>query len=231
MSNFFFFNEQDKDNRQFLKYHMHNYNLINDKYFNENLSYIFEEYAIILYGKKRQHHQTGHSAILIGTDSSGWYYYSMDGGDSNTSDRHTIMYFNSFNEFVNSEHNTFKHNYDDKEGKKSSEKDKNGIIIQRYTSAYKIPISYKQATKMRSAAKQYTHENYNELNWTMFGNNCTENVRQALDAGGLKNGEYATDDDIWTIVPNFTPLAKYRYIVLENSGEDISDLLKINNED
>ena len=179
---------------------------------------------IILLGNKRSGHWTGHMAMLIGDDNNGWMYYSMDGGDSTYTDRHTIETFKTIKEFNESPYSAYRSNYD--KGKVTdAETDNKGNVIQRYDEAYRIKATPEQDALMNEAAKKETHSKYSELN--IGGNNCTQNVRSALDAAGLKNGEYSSDEDIWTIVPNFTPNAKYQEIKQSNKGEDVSNLFKL----
>lgn len=184
-----------------------------------------KEDIIVLLGYKRGNgHITGHMAMLIGDDENGWMYYSMDGGDSASTDRHTIETFKSIKEFNESPHSAYRSNYD--KGKvTAAETDTNGNVIQRYDEAHRIKTTPKQDAEMNKAAKRETHSNYSQLN--IGGNNCTQNVRSALDAAGLKNGEYSSDDDVWTIVPHFTPNAKFQEIKHSNKGEDVSNLIKL----
>lgn len=50
--------------------------------------------------------------MLIGDDNNGWMYYSMDGGDSTYTDRHTIETFKTIKEFNESPYSAYRSNYD-----------------------------------------------------------------------------------------------------------------------
>lgn len=75
---------------------------------------------IVLLSNSQTGHLTGHQAILVGNDKNGWTYFSLDGDSFNYegNDQYTIANFSSLNEFANSEHNTFKNDYDDGKGLK-----------------------------------------------------------------------------------------------------------------
>lgn len=107
---------------------------------------------IILLGHKRGNgHITGHMAMLIGDDDSGWDYYSMDGGNSGSIDRHSIAHYDTIQDFNNSPHSAYRDNYDT--GKISeAEKDKNGKVIQRYNEGYRIKTTKKQDELMNKNA-------------------------------------------------------------------------------
>lgn len=70
-------------------------------------------------------HGTGHQAILIGDDKKGWTYYSKDEDNSGTNadgtlnNQFTVETFKTLKDFANSEHNTYKQDYDDGQGKKN----------------------------------------------------------------------------------------------------------------
>jgi hypothetical protein len=88
-----------------------------------------KDIIILSYGKSEPGHGLGHQAMLIGNDKDGWKFYSKDGDASYTNpdgshnDNYTIKGFKTLDEFTNSEYNTFKDDYDDKQGTKNSEKD------------------------------------------------------------------------------------------------------------
>lgn len=188
---------------------------------------------IILLGHKRENgHITGHMAMLIGDDDSGWDYYSMDGGNSGSTVRHSIAHYDTIEDFNNSPHSAYRDNYDT--GKISeAEKDKNGKVIQRYNEGYRIKTTKKQDELMNKNALKATNSNYDTTN--IIGNNCTQNVRKVLDAGGLENGEYTLVSipllvpliPVPAFVPNITPRTKYDEIKRSNKGEDVSHLLKL----
>jgi len=100
-----------------------------------------KDIIILSYGEKRPDHKYGHIAMLIGNEKDGWTYYSKDGdntgsyknerGEEQENNSFTIAGFKSLGDFANSEHNTFKDDYDDV----NSERDSNGVPKQRYEKA------------------------------------------------------------------------------------------------
>ena len=151
---------------------------------------------ILSYGEKRPGHTYGHIAMLIGNEKDGWVYYSKDGdgegsyikeGKKKENDSFTIASFKKFKDFVNSEHNTFKDDYDDVEyGYKpfeNSEKNSDGVIQQRYEKAILLTSSSENDAKMKKTANQTTATDY-----SMFLNNCVDNVEATLKVGGFKTG-------------------------------------------
>ena len=191
-----------------------------------------DDVIILSYGKGEAGHRTGHQAILIGDDQNGWVYFSLDGDsfDYDGNNQYTIETFNTFDDFVNSEHNTFKNDYDDGKGFENSEKNADGEIKQRYKEGYRIETTAEQDKKMTEAAKKTTENGYN-----MFTNNCTHNCKDALDAGGLNNGENTLINSIPVPIfggtlevyeRNFSPSAKQKEIEKSNRGKDIDSSLK-----
>lgn len=197
-----------------------------------------EDIIVLSYGKDRDpNHSTGHQAILIGDDKNGWTYLSLDGDSNNNTgvvgdDSNTIATFDSLEDFANSKHNTFLNNYDtdtddgnkpsDSEViEKSSEKNSDGSVNQRYKEGYRIKTTKEQDKKMLDAATKVTEKGYN-----MATNNCTHNCKAALNAGGLNDGESGTKAYGVVPNPNFTPRAKQKSIRRRNRGTDVSDKLK-----
>ncbi len=186
---------------------------------------------IVLRQKSQSGHQEGHQAVLIGDDKNGWNYYSNDGDsfDYNGNDQGTIAHFGSIKEFANSEHNTFKNDYDDGQGKKTSETNKDGDIKQRYAEGYRIETSKEQDAKMNEAAKETVKDGY-----SLFTNNCTDVPKNALDAGGLRNGETSNSGSVNIPIigkvsldsKNFTPSSKQQTIEENNTGKRIDEKLK-----
>ncbi|WP_243860391.1 RHS repeat domain-containing protein [Flavobacterium poyangense] len=173
-------------------------------------------------------HRWGHQAILVGDEKKGWTYISLDGDwagtkdDGSENDSYTIKQFDSLEEFTNSEYNTFKHDYDDGEGTKNSERDDNGEIKQRYREGFLIKTTDKQDNDMISAAEKTAKKGHN-----MMTNNCTAIPEVALDAAGLKNGEWTSGQVIGSpAFPNFTPNAKQASIEQRNQGKDVDNKLK-----
>ncbi|MFL0108832.1 RHS repeat domain-containing protein [Tenacibaculum maritimum] len=191
-----------------------------------------DDVIVLTYGKFRPGHGTGHQAILIGDDETGWTFYSKDkdyGTEDGKNDQFTIKTFGSVKEFANSEYNTFKSDYDDGKGKETSHIDSKGKVMQRFRDGYRIKTTKKQDASMKKAAETETKKDY-----SLTKSNCTHNCKAALDAGGLKNGESTTStlidrrngDSMKASSPNFTPNAKQEEIKKSNKGVDISNQLK-----
>ena len=183
-------------------------------------------------------HLVGHQAVLIGNDKDGWTYYSYDadegangrqdaqGGNDNFT---AGLHFNSLEEFANSEHNTFKDDYDDGRGLETAHRNGEGEIIQRYQQGFRITTSAEVDERMRNAANATFDESYNLLT----GSECTAVPRNALDAGGLANGEYTDthqrDPQNYgeTIKEkNLLPVTKQREIERSNPGVDVDRQLQ-----
>jgi len=190
---------------------------------------------VLSYGKtpfKAGQHPWGHQALLLGNEEDGWTYYSLDGdsyGNSDVSndDDYTIKHFDTLDEFTNSIHNEYRNNYDDPNSE--PEREENGEIKQRYKQAFRITTSTETDAKMNKAARITTENGHN---WCT--NNCTHNVKDALEAGGLENGEY-TEKEIENPrtyakskvkIPNFMPQAKQQEIERKNDGRRVDETLK-----
>jgi hypothetical protein len=72
---------------------------------------------------------------------------------------------------------------------------------------------------MNEATTKTVNDGYN-----LFTNNCTDNVKSALDAGGLKNGEWSYGCPM--PIPNFSPRSKQAQIERANKGTDVDNKLK-----
>lgn len=108
---------------------------------------------------------------------------------------------------------TFKDNYYDGKGFESSERDRDGNLLQRYEKAYQITTTEEQNTMMYNTADKITKDDYsNFTNW------CTDNVNGAVEAGGLEGADSTT----------FWPNSYFKDIERKNSGERIDNKLKIN---
>jgi hypothetical protein len=193
---------------------------------------------VLSYGEKdpnSNEHRWGHQAMLIGNDKDGWNYYSLDGDyfpgavATASNNDYTIKPFKTLKEFADSEHNTFKSDYDDGKGKETAEKDKDGNVKQRYKQAFRIETSKEVDAKMNEAAKETTEKGHS---WTI--NNCTSNVENALDAGGLKNGENTevktfripfTNKSATFSLRNYLPQTKQKEIESSNVGTDVDAIL------
>nr|WP_238354341.1 RHS repeat-associated core domain-containing protein [Fulvivirga marina] len=176
---------------------------------------------VLSYGGSQRNHTFGHQAVLIGNDKDGYVFYSRDKDGSYTNsegdvvnDNYTIKSFDSIEEFANSEYNTFKEDYDDDEGFKHSERDSDGNIKQRFKEGYRIKTDSETDEKMKAAADAKTKESF-----SLFSSNCTHGCKEALDAGGLNNGE-STDGS-----KNYLPQTKQEEIERSNKGTDIDDQL------
>ena len=192
---------------------------------------------VLSYGKNENsgsgtRHPHGHQAILVGDDDKGWTYYSLDGDDASgvnkdgtKNDSYTIQKFKTLDAFAISDHNTFKVNYDDGEGKANSEKSENGEVKQRYAEGFMIQTTDKQDADMNKAAAEVTKGGHSMIN-ILGANNCTAVPEAALDAAGLKNGEWTPGVLNGPPTPNFTPNAKQAEIERGNKGKDVDDKLK-----
>lgn len=185
-----------------------------------------KDIIILSYGEKRPGHKYGHIAMLIGNEKDGWTYYSKDGdntgsyknerGEEQENNSFTIAGFKSLGDFANSEHNTFKDDYDDvnygEEPFANSERDSNGIPKQRYEKATLFVTTKKEDNVMKETASETTATAYKT-----FLNNCIDNVEATLKVGGFKTGDGNGMD----------PPEKFQDIKNENKGSlDISVFLK-----
>jgi RHS repeat-associated protein len=178
-------------------------------------------------------HQVGHQAVLIGNDKDGWKFYSFDkdkkDGDSENDNFTDGVYFESLDDFRDSEHNTFKDDYDDGKGLETSHKDKDGNIIQRFEKAYRIESDAGTDGKMEKGASKTFNEPYSMFN----GNQCTRVVKNALDAGGFANGETIEYNSsgagqIKSVVPAWLPITKQKSIEKRNKGRDVTGSIRRN---
>ncbi len=201
--------------------------------------------VVLNYGSTRDpkhwnNHIVGHQAVLIGNDKKGWTYYSYDADEGvngrpsktngNENDNFTAgVHFNSLEDFANSGHNTFKDDYDDGKGTSTSHKDNDGNIIQRFQQGYRIEADAKTDKMMKKAADATFDKKYSLIK----GNQCTSVPKNALDAGGFKNGEYSDtgkrDPQNYgkTIKErNTLPVTKQKEIERSNRGIDVDNQLK-----
>jgi RHS repeat-associated protein len=184
---------------------------------------------IVLLQASRKGHSSGHQAVLIGDDKNGWTYYSKDGaagpsGNPSSGGGHSSngVPVGTLSEFANSAYNTFKGNYSDGKGKATSETDSKGNVLQRFTDGFRITTDAATDEKMKTAAAKETASDYN-----LGFNDCTHVATEALDAGGLKNGETAetgryngkTGEPI--VEMNFFPSAKQATIENKNTGVQV----------
>ena len=130
-------------------------------------------------------HLVGHQAALIGNDKDGWYFYSYDFDHGKVGDNYTSgVRFDKLENFRNSEYNTFKDDYDIP-GLKTSHKDANGKIIQRFQQAFQITTSKEQDEKMKKAASEVFNTPYSIVD----GHQCTTVPEKALQAIQYYDGE------------------------------------------
>jgi len=184
-------------------------------------------------GKTNAHaHLVGHMAVLIGNDKTGWTYLSYDfdegtnkgRGKSGANDVYTETTFKTLADFKNSEHNTFKDDYDDGQGTKTSHKDADGNIIQRYENAFQIAATAEKDAEMLKAASAVFDTPWTQVESIGQANNCTTVAEKALNAGGFKNGEmtpYIQTDAVEIGTRNFLPAAKQEGIEKRNTGTDV----------
>jgi len=189
-------------------------------------------------GKTNAHpHIVGHMAVLIGNDKKGWTYLSYDydtgnnkgRGKSGSNDVYTERTFESLDEFKNSEHNTFKDDYDDGKGLQSSHKDAAGKIIQRYQDAYQITTDSATDQIMIEAGKKTFNKPWAEVSSVGQANQCTTVAENALDAGLLQNGEMTPYIKIGKTefgTRNYLPAAKQKGIEKRNEGVDVDAKIK-----
>ncbi|MDI9318914.1 MAG: RHS repeat-associated core domain-containing protein [Phycisphaerales bacterium] len=172
-------------------------------------------------------HPTGHQAVLIGNAVQGWDYYSYDNDfkdDNGNNNYSKSLHFNSIEDFKNSAHNTFKKDYDDGMNLATSNRDKDGKIIQRYDIGYQIATSAVTDKKMKEAAANVFKSSYS----IFTGNQCTAVPRAALNAAGLEDGEVSTVELLFLSGRGATyklPSHKQKLIDARNSGVDISNQL------
>ena len=191
---------------------------------------------IVLLQKPTKGHQSGHQAVLIGDDKNGWYLYSKDGALSSSSgssgEGHATIgkRFNTVDEFAQSSYNTFKADYADGKDKATSEKDGDGNIRQRFDQGYRIKTDEATDEKMKTAAGEEASTNY-----VLGKQDCTHVAKEALDAGGLKNGEksdiirYQGKSEIpyKSTENNYFPAAKQSATEKKNPGTRIDEQLKL----
>ncbi|GEM55874.1 hypothetical protein B0A58_04355 [Flavobacterium branchiophilum NBRC 15030 = ATCC 35035] len=197
-------------------------------------------------GKTNAHpHIVGHMSVLIGNDKTGWTYLSYDydngtnkgRGKSGKNDVFTIHKFDKLSDFKNSEHNTFKDDYDDGKGTKTSHRDADGNIVQRYQNAYQIKSDAETDAKMIEAGISIFDTKWTEVKELGQANQCTTVAEKALDAGGLKNGErsdfiqYQAKSGIpyKTHEMNYLPATKQNAIEKKNKGIDVDNIIRRTN--
>lgn len=194
-------------------------------------------------GKSDGHkHLVGHQAVLIGNDKTGWTYLSYDydkgenkgSGANSDNDVYTKATFKTLDDFKNSEHNTFKEDYDDGKGTETSHRDGDGNIIQRYQEAFQITTDSETDKKMVEAGEKVFEKPWSVVSSIGQANQCTTVAEKSLNAGGLKNGE-SSDKKIvspksgsWFIqrTLNYLPAAKQKAIEAKNKGKDVDDKIK-----
>jgi RHS repeat-associated protein len=188
--------------------------------------------VIVLLQRSTKGHISGHQAVLIGDDKKGWTYYSKDGaasssgGSSGKGHSTNGVPVGRLSEFANSPYNTFKGDYADRKGKATSETDKDGYVKQRFTDGYRITTDAATDEKMKTAAAKEAGTSY-----ILGFQDCTHVVKEALDAGGLKNGEVtstgignnATGESYKSA--NWLPSSKQKEIERSNSGVDVDGKL------
>jgi hypothetical protein len=209
-------------------------------------------------GKTNGHgHYVGHMAVLIGNDKTGWKYMSYDydkgenkgSGANSVNNNYTSTSFKTLNDFKNSEHNTFKDDYDDGKGLSTSHREKNGEIIQRYQDAFQLTTDSNTDSKMIQAADATFTEPWGQAMPENIisgqANQCTTVAENALNAGGLANGEMTIkrvskcpnpksamyNKPRYTGSLNFLPAAKQKGIetnnrILGNEGKDVDSKIK-----
>jgi len=192
--------------------------------------------VIVLLQKPTSGHQSGHQAVLIGDDKKGWYLYSKDGvlssssGSSGKGHSTNGEYFRTLDEFAQSSYNTFKADYADGKGKETSEKDADGNVRQRFDQGYQIKTDEATDEKMKAAAGEEAKTAY-----VLGKQDCTHVAKQALDAGGLKNGEksevtrYQGKSEIpyKSTENNYFPTAKQAATEKKNPGTRVDQQLKL----
>lgn len=189
-------------------------------------------------GKTNAHpHIVGHMAVLIGNDKTGWTYLSYDydkgtnkgRGKSGDNDVYTIHKFDKLSDFKNSEHNTFKDDYDDGKGTKTSHRDADGNIIQRYQDAFQIKSDAETDAKMIEAGSAVFDTKWTQVKELGQANQCTTVAEKALDAGGFNNGEmtpYIKIGDYEIGTRNYLPAAKQKGIEKRNTGTDVDSKIQ-----
>ncbi|MEI9811052.1 MAG: RHS repeat-associated core domain-containing protein [Bacteroidota bacterium] len=191
--------------------------------------------VIVLLQKPEDGHSSGHQAVLIGDDKQGWTFYSKDGamsssGGSSGKGHATIgKTFKTLDEFTNSEYNTFKGNYADGKGKETSETDSDGNVKQRFSDGFRISTDAATDEKMKTAAATEAGTSY-----VLGFQDCTQVVTEALNAGGLKNGETSqitriqgkSEIEYKSTENNWFPAGKQAEIEKSNPGVPIDANLK-----
>nr|WP_313531209.1 RHS repeat-associated core domain-containing protein [Sphingobacterium multivorum] len=156
-----------------------------------------KDIIILSYGPPQIRHKTVHLAMLIGNNKDGWTYYSKDGdnggetiidekGNKSYNNTFTVENFKSLEDFVNSEYNTFKEDYDDvRQGVKdkfaTSERDRHGNIKQRYENGFLMRSDKETDKRMKDVAGATTKTDYSAIQ-----NNCISNVQATLKTGNFK---------------------------------------------
>lgn len=194
---------------------------------------------IILLQNPIKGHLTGHQAVLIGNDKDGWTYYSKDGalsssGGSSGKGHATIgKTFKTLSEFGNSEYNIFKSSYRDGKGFETSTKDENGETTQRFNRAFRIKTDTETDNKMKVAAGEEA-----ETSYILGFKDCTHVAKEALDAGGLNNGETSeitryqgkSEIEYKSRENNWWPRSKQNAIEKQNSGTRVDmEIMNDNN--
>ncbi len=193
------------------------------------------EDIIVLLQRPTKGHQSGHQAVLIGDDKNGWTFYSKDGaasssGGSSGKGHATIgKTFKTLDEFSNSEYNTFKGDYADGQGKETSETDKDGNVRTRFTDGFRITTDAATDEKMKAAAAEEAGTSY-----ILGFQDCTHVAKEALNAGGLNNGETSeitriqgkSEIEYKSTQINWLPATKQSEIEKSNPGISVDGKLK-----
>ncbi|MBE2231518.1 MAG: hypothetical protein IAE96_12795, partial [Chitinophagaceae bacterium] len=190
---------------------------------------------IVLLQRPTKGHQSGHQAVLIGDDKNGWTFYSKDGaasssgGSSGKGHASIAIPFKTLDEFTNSAYNTFKGDYADGKGKATSETDKDGNVRTRFTDGFRITTDAATDEKMKTAAAAEAGTAY-----ILGFQDCTHVAKEALNAGGLNNGETSeitriqgkSEIEYKSTQINWLPATKQSEIEKSNPGVGVDSQLK-----
>jgi RHS repeat-associated protein len=124
---------------------------------------------VILLTSPSEAYGFGHAAILVGSNSSGWTYYSKNAPGNGSPSGNTEQWYPSLNAFWNAQ--------------SKAENDKMNHA-QRYPNEMLIPECKDRTAAMNKEAKAIVNQAYH-----VMGDNCADLAQEVLQAGGVPTGE------------------------------------------
>jgi RHS repeat-associated protein len=111
-------------------------------------------------------HAYGHSAIMVGNNTSGWWYYSKNAPNNGSPSGNVRKWYPNLQSFWN-----------------AKSKSEGGTHGQRYPDAMRIPEPHNRDAAMKKDANGIWNQPYH---W--YSTNCADLVQNVLTAGGIPTG-------------------------------------------